>query len=382
MATATVETILKDLESFLDKGAEAWRGRKFNLTALPGMDIVQVRVRAEPGPDALQQAIEDVIQDGIQTLNDPLRSAADLLFGFAKHGKGESWTERSNRAARKWGVSDRSMRRPSDEYDGLEPRIWLAERVAEAIQTAEAELDGIGGPPVQLGLPSQTADRLRTVFGALLPSTRSDAAQLFGTAIDKSIGGAVVRDNWHIDLRFDLDKVKSDGRIIELLEWSYDLMNITTDTVTHQTGVTSLNDDHFEKRVVSFVRVDSDGKETDMLSDYAFRGDQMFATAKVAIDMEPGIRYRTKMKFIQGWPVNPEFPQIHNSFSPRQPCLHTSLRFEIPEGYEIGVLLTHHYPEGKYFEGVEEFELPEPLLSGNCIEYVLRPRSTTSQTGS
>lgn len=395
---ATLAEIRADLDRFAGRGWRYWRGdSSISLGTLPHLTIVEKLQRPELGPDGPSQAVEDAIELAASRLQRAYKQAALIHLGFAREGfpqdeegrplrpeRFAARAERERSAAGQLGISAPEYRWANALTEGQKPCDYILDKVAEQLG---GEWQDIEPTPGQSELPppsapgSDLAD-ISALLDAIHPRAKEDSVRLLRAAISKSIGRLVIRDNWTLDLRFNLDHVASAGRLVELIYWSYDLINIGREAFEYALGVTSLRDEHFGTELVSLVRTLADGSEETVAARETFSGADaaMFPEARAVVTLDPATRYTITMRFRQGWPVNRTFPQVHNSFSPRESCLRTRLRFTVPAGYQVGVILTSVGIKHQQFEDVHEFVLPQFLLAGNSIEYILRPKDVISST--
>ncbi len=386
------DPLVQDLDAFAKYGAKFWRGRPdVTLRVLPTLASVTAHLDRTLGPDSEHIAIETAIEAAIKELSFPYRQALLLHLGFASHKllahmhdtnyvweqppQFSSRTDRETLAARAFATdpkrgSQRTYRRPRAELDNMSPHDFLLHQLADRLLV----LNESGGQPT---IPPPSADSQDPVVANVRPEAQRDVNRIIDAARAKGIGTGVIRDNWQINLRYDLSAVSTQGRFIELIQWSYDLLNVSMAPVNYEIGVTSLRDEHYEKELQSFTRVFETGEEESLLESYHFtdHSPEMFSSAATSVTLEPGARYNMSMYFRQGWPVSDRYPQVHNCFSPRETCLRTRIAFAIPDGYEVGVILTHIALTPRVFAGMHEYLLPGIMLAGTTIEYILRPQS-------
>ena len=138
-----------DLREFVSKGAGFWRGAGLKLRELPKLPVVVDRESAEHGPDANNQAIEEVLEEAIATLERPPRDAARHLFGLSDDGrKAKGKIARCELAAKALYTNSRSFRRTGT--NGKKSKLdQLIDRVAAAILA----LDGQDAPSVDSSRP-------------------------------------------------------------------------------------------------------------------------------------------------------------------------------------------------------------------------------------
>jgi hypothetical protein len=144
-----------DLTLFVEHGAETWKGVDVEFRALPELELVQRHLDPARGPNALPEAIEKAIREGIETLRYPLREAALDYFGFSEEAKGKLVTPRYKLAAGKWGMHERDIRRPKKKFGGREPREWLVEQVAHAMLELDAGPEPVNGEVAHPAVPEE-----------------------------------------------------------------------------------------------------------------------------------------------------------------------------------------------------------------------------------
>lgn len=132
--SALVERIEPEIAALAAKGRHEWKRKlaRIDIELLASVPLVQARL-ARPGragridPDARLKAIDGVLEVAIKTLPSRYRNAALEHFGYTDPNPDSPWgkTTREKQAASKFGVGERSYRKPSNDYFGMKPGDYV-----------------------------------------------------------------------------------------------------------------------------------------------------------------------------------------------------------------------------------------------------------------
>ncbi len=144
-AETRLQALVADLTEFVSKGAGFWRGAGLDLKELSTLPIVADRESSENGPDAHNQAIEQVLDEAISTLEKPTRDAARHLFGLSDAGRTQKGKiARGDLAAKTLYTNGRSFRRTGSK--GEKSKLdQLIEAVAGSLLTLGSQDAPTGG---------------------------------------------------------------------------------------------------------------------------------------------------------------------------------------------------------------------------------------------
>jgi CheY-like chemotaxis protein len=183
------DEVVSDLETFVSKGAGFWRAFNLDLGTLTGMTVVRGRESPEDGPDACNQAIEEVLEAAICDLQTPAREAARDFFGFSDAGRRlKGKTARGNLAAKALHMDGRSFRRKRTRGDESRSALdELIDAVAKSLLKREAA-DGEGDSRPAL-LYVEDTEAYMTIAREALPDYRVVCVDTLGKAMDALVHG-------------------------------------------------------------------------------------------------------------------------------------------------------------------------------------------------
>jgi|GEM_PF-2088036 len=264
-----------------------------------------------------------------------------------------------------------SMRWPSDlegilsaEYNPTASNPEAA--VAEACIRIQRAVESYRPTPTSL-LQKHFAETMARIDRRYDPEVEF----LLSTTNQRLLSSGVIRRNWTIHLSYDFSSI--DQHIIrEAILWDYEFINITTKQITYQKKFLSL-DNMEDNELISFIRIDpKSGTQTPVFTPSSFRAETtgMIKRTETDIILEPSIPHFIKMKFLFNHPVSPIRHFIHNSFAPLEATMHAKIVADIPDGYQMSVLVLDHPLQPDRLHGTCEFRIPGPLLPEQIIEYV------------
>lgn len=197
----------------------------------------------------------------------------------------------------------------------------------------------------------------------------NELGRLFAAVNELQFARDVIRRNWDIRIGYDISQL-SEGKIIETIEWEYELMNVRSHDVLHEVTLTHSN----EKKDGSATRIytvlpDGRRQEIEFSETTSFEGHH-YKREKSELLIEPGKPYFVTLYYKNIWYVNSHRAFILNATTTKEPCLHCRIRFSVPESFQVS-LLNRDIIEPNLIENVYDVRLSKPLLAEQKIEYVL-----------
>ncbi|HEY1757841.1 MAG TPA: adenylate/guanylate cyclase domain-containing protein [Bryobacteraceae bacterium] len=189
------------------------------------------------------------------------------------------------------------------------------------------------------------------------------------------VNRGVFRDNWKIHLRYDIGKLAVDGIIEEHIEWSYYLVNVSSQRVKHRVALITAPELEGKGGFISFHKIEDDGTEHAILPPTTLirPNTASFAAREQDIELAEQSRYRLEMRYMQQWPVSKTAPTVHNSISCRESSFDIRLEIDAPHSTEVGVLFGDYGLEPKYRDGNRSvFNVPSLMLRNQVIELLLK----------
>jgi hypothetical protein len=194
------------------------------------------------------------------------------------------------------------------------------------------------------------------------------------------VGAGVFRSDWWIEIRYDRGRLSSNGMIRENLRWTYTLTNTSGSPTKH--NLTLMSAPHLQKHtgVPSFYELVGSSAQ-DLLSGAASKTG-VFANRGSEIELGP-LKSRTLvMSYSQDWAVSPQYPTIHNCFSPKETAFgRTLLTIDAPYAEKVGVLFKNsELSPAVSSPDTYVFTIDEPILQGQVLEVLVtfQPASLTT----
>ena len=196
-----------------------------------------------------------------------------------------------------------------------------------------------------------------------------ELSKLFESVNEMQFSKDVIRRSWDIHFKYDVSQLE-EGKIIEIVEWEYELMNIKSHSVTHEITLTHSNEMESGNAIrVYTVLPDGRRQEVDFSESRSFEGHH-YKREKSELLIEPGKPYFVTLYYRNIWYINTQHPFILNATTSKEPCLNCRIRFTVPEGFRVS-LLNCDIIEPNIIEDVYDIRLTKPLLAEQKIEYVL-----------
>ncbi len=214
-----LQAVVVDLGTFVSKGAGFWRGAGLDLSTLAALPIVADRESSDDGPDARNQAIEQVLDEAIARLEQPPRDAARHLFGLSEEGhKTKGKIARCELAAKALFTNTRSFRRTG--ANGEKSKLdRLIERVGASLLALVAQ-DALGESVTLRLLYVEDTPAWATIVCEALPDYNLTCANTLRTAME-----ALVDDGPFALVLVDPNLTDLDeGAGLEVLEYLRDRM--------------------------------------------------------------------------------------------------------------------------------------------------------------
>lgn len=202
-----------------------------------------------------------------------------------------------------------------------------------------------------------------------------------------TIKRGLLRKNWVIDLQFNVDDI-SFGIIREKMNFEFELINITQESIIHTFKILQLTEDVNHLYTISKLKDSNniiDEREiifssTDFNTDYSFNG--IMGLSK-QIELEPGITYYIHVDFETTQYVSKEFPCIHNAFAPRETTSALTIKAIVPMGYEFHVSglegIKPHKCQNIGKNKVMHYKIPQILLPSHIVEYTFRKEQCNNE---
>ena len=200
--------------------------------------------------------------------------------------------------------------------------------------------------------------------------------KLLKCTYDLVLGVKLMRENWRIDIQYNVENLHK-GVINEKIEFEYRLVNITNEPIKYPLSLMYLDDktsylytmskiDEYGEKMVVF-----DNKYIDV--EY-HRGNVIKKVQEV--ELYPNTIYIVHMDFEFVHNVSKTKPFIHNSLAPIQPTIGTTVKVNLPVGFEFDLLGL----EGQVADDCQQlgnmqvlyYNIPYVLLSQQIIEYIFQ----------
>lgn len=200
--------------------------------------------------------------------------------------------------------------------------------------------------------------------------------KLLSCVYDMVLGVKLMRENWRIDIQYSIENWHR-GIINEKIEFEYRLVNITNETVRYPLSLMYLDDGI--SYLYTMSKIDEYGKKIVVFNNQnkniEYRRGNVIKKAQ-EVELEPNTIYIVHMDFEFIHNVSKTKPFIHNSLAPIQPTIGTTVKVNLPIGFEFDLLGL----EGQVADECQQlgntqvlyYNIPYVLLSQQIIEYVFQ----------
>lgn len=203
-----IERIEPEIATLAAKGRQRWKKlARIDIDLLASVPLVQARLarRGRVGqidPDARLKAIDGVLEAAIKTLPSHYRDAALEHFGYTNSNPKEPWvkTTREKLAARKFGVSDRLYRKPSDDYFGMKPADYIVALVTCAFCGISDPFAYIASREESDAEPAPSEPRADQNGNVVSPTEDSSITGTSGLGLTSPSATMVSRDPDHLEV--------------------------------------------------------------------------------------------------------------------------------------------------------------------------------------
>lgn len=212
---------------------------------------------------------------------------------------------------------------------------------------------------------------------------RNHYNKLLKTVYDQVLGAKLMRENWRIDIQYNVEKLQ-EGIISEKIEFEYRLFNITDEPVSYPLSLMYLDDG--VSYLYTMSRIDEYGDKREIFNEentnIAYRKGNVIKKVQ-EVELLPDTAYVVHMDFAFLHNVSKTKPFIHNSLAPIQPTFGTTVKVNLPSGYEFDLLGL----EGQVADECRKigntqvlyYNIPYVLLSQQIIEYVFQRKDEVNE---